>query len=96
MKCVIPCINIPHCSLYNCGVSSTGAIALGKGLQENNSLEKLEYVTNTLIETLTLSYLKQFLCITGFSKSLCTEALLFQMALDAELLASKSGQHSAS
>jgi len=63
MKCVIPCINISHCSLYDCGVSSTGAIALGKGLQENNSLEELEYVTNTLIET--LSYLKQFLCITG-------------------------------
>jgi len=30
-------------------VSSIGAIALGKGLQENNSLEELEYVTNTLI-----------------------------------------------
>ena len=51
MKCVIPCINISHCSLQVCGVSSTGAIALGKGLQENNSLEELEYVTSTLIET---------------------------------------------
>ena len=31
-----------------CYVTTTGAIALGKGLQENNSLEELEYVTNTL------------------------------------------------
>ena len=41
-----------HCSLYNCLVTSTGAIALGKGLQENSSLEELKYVTNTLIITL--------------------------------------------
>jgi len=71
MKCVIPCVNISHLSLYECDVSSTGAIALGKGLQENNSLEELQYVTNTLIEI--LSYLNQFLCITGF---LCTTRLV--------------------
>lgn len=41
---VIPCINNSHCSLYGCGVTSTGAISLGEGLQGNNSLEELVYV----------------------------------------------------
>ena len=45
---ILLCINIYHCSLYNCEVTSTGAIALGKGLQENTTLEILQYVTNTL------------------------------------------------
>ena len=46
-------MTIFHCSLYNCGITSTGAIALAERLQENNSLEYLKYVANTLIETLT-------------------------------------------
>jgi len=41
-----------HCSLYNCAITSTGATALAEGLQENHSLEDLEYVANTLIEIL--------------------------------------------
>ena len=56
MKCVIACINISHCSLYHCSVTSTGAIALGEGLQDNNSLEELEYVTNTLIDAIHCRY----------------------------------------
>ena len=55
-KCVIACINISHFRLYDCSVTSTGAIALGEGLQENNSLEKLEYVTNALIDGIHCRY----------------------------------------
>jgi len=32
-------------------VTSTGAEALGEALHENNSLEELEYVTNTFTDT---------------------------------------------
>ena len=51
--CITPCLTIFHCSLWDCGITSTGAIALAEGLQENNSLEYLEYVANTLIQILT-------------------------------------------
>jgi len=51
--CIIPCMTIFHCSLWNCGITSTGAIALAEALQENNSLEDLEYVAYILIEILT-------------------------------------------
>ena len=45
-------MTIFHCSLYNCEITSTGAIALAEVLQENHSLEVLRYVANTLIEIL--------------------------------------------
>ena len=51
LKCVIPCMNIFHYSLWNCGITSTGAVALAEALKENNSLEELEYVANTLIDS---------------------------------------------
>jgi len=44
-------MNIFHYSLSNCGVTSTGAVTLAETLKENNSLEKLKYVANTLIDS---------------------------------------------
>ena len=35
-------IVIFHCSLYHSGLTSTGAIALAKALQQNKSLEELK------------------------------------------------------
>ena len=49
LKCVIPCMNIFHYSLKECGITSTGAIALAGALRENHSLEELKYVANPLI-----------------------------------------------
>jgi len=46
-------MTIFHCRLFSCKITSTGAIALAEGLQENNSLEYLKYVANTLIQILT-------------------------------------------
>ena len=45
-------MTISHYSLYDCGITSTGAITLAEALQENHSLEDLMYVANTLIENL--------------------------------------------
>jgi len=44
-------MNIFHYSLRECGITSTGAIALAEALKENNSLEELKYVANTLIDS---------------------------------------------
>ena len=51
LKCVIPCMNIFHYRLWNCGITSTGAVALAEALKANNSLEGLKYVANTLIDS---------------------------------------------
>ena len=44
-------MNIFHYSLSTRGITSTGAVALAEALKENNSLEKLEYVANILIDS---------------------------------------------
>ena len=41
----ILCINVSHYSLKQCGVMSTGTIALARALEVNKSLEELMYVT---------------------------------------------------
>ena len=51
LKCVIPCMNIFHYSLWQCGITYTGAITLAEALKENTSLEELMYVANPLIDS---------------------------------------------
>jgi len=43
-------MTIFHCSLWGCGITSTGAITLAEGLQENHSLEDLELQHNQIGE----------------------------------------------
>jgi len=40
----ILCINISHCSICQCDVTSSGAVALGEALKKSKTLEVLEYV----------------------------------------------------
>jgi len=40
----ILCINISHCSIWSCHVTSSGAIALGEALKKSKTLEVLKYV----------------------------------------------------
>jgi len=38
------CINISHCSIRSCHVTSSGAVALGEALKKSKTLKVLEYV----------------------------------------------------
>ena len=42
----ILCINISHCSICRCHMTSSGAIALGEALKNTKTLEVLEYVVD--------------------------------------------------
>ena len=46
MECGSNSSVLPHCSLNHNGLTSTGAIALARALQHNNSLEVLKWVLN--------------------------------------------------
>ena len=62
----ILCINVSHYSLKQCGVMSTGTIALARALEVNKSLEELMYVTEGYSNTVGSNCLVWLASVTVF------------------------------
>jgi len=55
------------CSLWNNNIGDGGAVALGKALEVNSSLQTLEYVVGELV-----LYSPSFTLLTGWLRTHCT------------------------